>query len=186
MSALLQKISSPDFVYAGVFITFVVLVSILFIFSANFIIKSVNTIFVSPNDNFIKSLDSSAYEQVAKRLGIETHSVATPLNSAPVQATSATRTVTQSSLSITIRNSTGIKGSAGALSKSLEAAGFAKATTGNEKKRYATTTIFIDTIALPYAETIKNVVKKTYQGAVIGTASSTAGAADITIIIGTQ
>ena len=183
---LIKKIKTPSFVYSTIFFTFAIIVIVLFLLSTNFIVKNINNIFLPVNDETTQALDTNNYAIVAKRLGF---SVDMATSSSPsstketIPPSSTTATPVKASLSVHILNSTTVTGSAAALSKQLESAGFAKAITGNQRKTEETTIIQIKESAKPYAEAIKSIVGATYPSATIADAPAEV-AADITIIIG--
>lgn len=188
-----KNIKSPDFIYLSVFSIFLITVLLLFVFTTNFIVQNVNKIFTPASDGNTEALDIKNYLSVAKRLNLPVESVAvgvaggmgTAVQQVLASTTATSSEPTRQSVSINILNSTNKSGSATALSKVLENAGFPKSTTGNQKKRYPITTILIKDSAKTFSDTLKNLVRNSYPKAITTVAPKTA-VFDITIIIGDQ
>ncbi len=185
---LTRKVKSPNFIYSSIFFLFIAIVVVLFFLSTNFIVTNINKIFSPTDSGTTQALDLNGYELVAKRLGFSfsTTTSSTLLTSKEAASqNTAISTPLKTSLSIRILNSTTVVGSASALSKQLEAAGFSKANTGNQKKIASTTTIQLKDSAKFYAETLRNIVKNTYPNtSIIDAPAGTTS--DVTIVIGKQ
>lgn len=186
----ISKINPRDLVYPGIILIFIVIVGVLFFLATQFIAKNVNNAFSSDIGGESSALNMANYTLTAKKLGFSTEA---GNGVAPSTASSATmsavvaespQTLDKKSLTIAILNSTAKKGVATTLGKSLESLGFAKATTGNEKNLYATTTVIVKESKKSYEALILEAVRKTYPDAVATT--TTAGTTDTTIIIGSR
>lgn len=180
----ITKINPRDLVYPGIILLFIILVGILFSLATQFIAKNINNAFSSDTGAESSALNMANYTLVAKKLGFSTEAGASTVSTSPASPASSAQSLDKKSLIITILNSTAKKGVATTLAQSLESLGFAKATTGNEKKLYATTTIVIKESKSDYETLLLEAVRKTYPGAIATTTG--AGAIDATIIIGTH
>lgn len=189
----ISRIKPKDLVYPGIALLFVIIVGVLFSFATQFIAKNINDAFSGDTSAESSSLNMANYTIVAKKLGIEVgvqKNITTPPAS-PVTSTTTETLVVDSpqvldkkSLTINILNSTSKKGVATTLAQTLESAGFARATTGNEKKLYATTTIFIKDNKHAYFPLLLEAMSKTYPDAIVTTTA--VGEFDVIIIIGTK
>lgn len=185
----ISGIKPKDLIYPGIILALIIIVAILFFLVAGFISKNINNAFSGDMGGESSSLNMANYNLVAGKLGIstETQKGATVIpDEKETTATAETApAVDKSELTINILNSTTKSGIATTLSKALQTAGFAKATTGNEKKTYANTTIFIKESRASFGPALLEEVKKTYPGAVATTTADTAPF-DATIIIGSK
>lgn len=182
----ITKINPRDLVYPGIILLFFILVGILFSLATQFIAKNINNAFSSDTGAESSALNMANYTLVSKKLGFSTEvgaSVATSTSS-PAEAVSTAQVLDKKSLTLTILNSTAKKGVATTLAEALQTSGFSKATTGNEKRLYATTTVVIKESKKDYETLLLEAVRKTYPDAVVTT--TTAGTIDATIIIGTK
>lgn len=199
MPQLLQKIhvaisgiKPKDLVYPGITLLFIIIVGVLFSFATQFITKNINEAFSGDIGTESSSLNMANYTIVAKKLGIEvgvqkniaTHPASQIATTTETIAVEIPHVLDKKSLTINILNSTTKKGVATTLAQTLESAGFSKATTGNEKKLYTTTTVFIKDDKRAYSSLILEAMSKTYPDAIATT--TTSGGFDVTIIIGTK
>ncbi len=173
-----------------------VIVGVLFFLSTRFISQNINKVFSSEGTESVQVLNLERYQLIAKKLGItvstvsentSTSTAAIPTPEVPVVLATAgaptATTLDKQALTITVLNSTAKKGVASTLAKSLESAGFATPTTGNEGTPYPTTTILIKESKYDYAPLILAEVTKTYPDATTATTSDGASF-DAVIIIG--
>lgn len=180
-----KGMSPRDFVYPGILLLFVIIVSIIFFIATRTITKNVNDAFSSDAGGESSALNMTNYALVAKKLGFSTETGAIVVSStSPASPATTTQTLDKKTLAISILNSTAKKGVATTLAQALESAGFAKATTGNEKKLYATTTVVIVETKKEYETILLEAVQKTYPDAIATTTPTSA--IDATIIIGTK
>lgn len=200
LRATMSEVKPKDLIYPAIVLFFIVIIGIFFSIAIKFITKNFNDIFSGSIVTERNALNMANYTLVAKKLGISIEPQKSDIINVPeesvVTATTTTATITadiiveteeildKKSITISILNSTTKGGTAGVLAQALEADGFAKATTGNEKEQYATTTIFINEDKLGYKEIILDTVQKTYPNAIITTTS--AGKSDVVIIIGAR
>ncbi|HBH71579.1 MAG TPA: hypothetical protein DDX26_01810 [Candidatus Yonathbacteria bacterium] len=189
---VMSKVKPKDLIYPAIILFFIIIVGILFSVAMKFITKNFNDAFSGTIATERSVLNMENYTLVAKKLGISIEPQKNAIITVPEKATATTtedviveteEILDKKSITISVLNSTTKKGAAGALAQALENDGFAKATTGNEKKQYATTTIFINEDKLEYEELILDTVQKTYPDAIVSTTS--AGKSDVVIIIGT-
>lgn len=193
MRASMSKVKPKDLIYPAIILFFIIIVGILFSIAIKFITKNFNDAFSGTIATERSVLNMANYTIVAKKLGISIETQKNTITTATEETTATTtedliveteEILDKKSITISVLNSTTKKGAAGILADALENDGFAKATTGNEKKQYATTTIFINEDKLEYEEIILDTVQKTYPNAVATTTS--AGKSDVVIIIGTH
>lgn len=182
----ISKLNPRDMVYPGIVLFLIIIVGILFSLSTKFIATNINSAFSGDAGAETSSLNMANYAIVAKKLGFSTEAgTSTPPveNTVAIEA-SSTQALDLKSLTIAVLNSTAKTGIATTLARSLEASGFVKATTGNEKKVYATTTIVVKETKKEYTTALLDAVRKTYPNAIATT--TTTGTVDATIIIGTH
>lgn len=182
----ISKINPRDLFYPGIVLLFIIIVGILFSLSTKFIATNINSAFSGDTGAESSSLNMTNYTIVAKKLGFNTGagtSTQAVESTVPTEAPSA-QALNLKSLTIAVLNSTVKTGVATTLAKSLEASGFAKATTGNEKKLYATTTVIVRETKKDYATSLLDAVRKIYPSAIAAT--TTTGTIDATIIIGSH
>ncbi|OGI85854.1 hypothetical protein A3A05_00630 [Candidatus Nomurabacteria bacterium RIFCSPLOWO2_01_FULL_41_12] len=210
-STIIQKIKSmrlSDFTYGSVVLALLIVVIISFIYSANFIVKNINKIFSPGDDGNAQALNMENYLLVVKRLNLPVNTVSentdapivepvTPPIEIPADTSiptietpaetpeSIAPIIDKKSITINILNSTTKKGVAATLAKALTDAGFSAATTGNEKKLYALTTIIVSDAKKDYTPSVLEVVSKSYPQAVTESASGVTEF-DVTIIIGKE
>lgn len=180
----ISKINPRDLFYPGIVLLFIIIVGVLFSLSTKFIATNINSAFSGDTGAESSSLNMTNYSIVAKKLGFSTEagtSTQAVESTVPTEAPSA-QTLDLKSLTIAVLNSTAKTGVATTLAKSLETSGFAKATTGNEKKLYATTTVIVKETKKDYTTSLLDAVRKIYPFAIA--TSTTTGTADATIIIG--
>lgn len=193
---ILKKIKSSDFIYLCIIFLFFIIVFILFIYSTNFFINNINKIFSPGNVESSQTLNIKNYKIIESKLNLPINipsTTATPTLNENTPATNNTSTtitpktteLNKKLISINILNSTTIKGIASVLAKTLETAGFASATTGNEKKVYATTTILIKDSKKEYSSSILDVIKKSYPKTLTDINPETS-TFDVVIIIGKE
>lgn len=189
----MSNVKPKDLIYPAIILFFIIIVGILFSIAIKFITKNFNDAFSGTIATERSVLNMANYTIVAKKLGISIEPQKNTVTTATKETTATTtddliveteEILDKKSITISVFNSTTKKGAAGILADALENDGFAKATTGNEKKKYATTTIFINEDKLEYEEIILDTVQKTYPNAVATTTS--AGKSDVVIIIGTH
>lgn len=190
--ASLKKIKPKELIYPGVFISFFIVVSIVFFFAVQFISKNINKIFSSEQSNVAQALNLERYKLTAKKLGLtmptsKENGVAVTEQSAttPIATTTAPSAPDKRALTIIVQNSTTKAGAATILAKALEDGGFIKPKTGNLSTLYATTTLFIKESKSSYATLLLEEIKKVYSAA-IATTTPESAAFDATIIIGTR
>lgn len=187
----ISGVKPRDLVYPGIIFLFIILVVILFFLVTQFIAKNINNAFSGDVSGESSSLNMTNYTLVTKKLGISTEVQKESAPPAPTPTEAPTTTAPEvevldkQTLTLNILNSSTKSGVATTLSKALEAAGFAKATTGNEKTKYATTTILIKESKASFGPALLEEVKKIYPGAVATTTADTASF-DAVIIIGTK
>lgn len=188
----ISRIKPRDLTYPGIVLSFLIIVAILFFSVTQFITKNINNAFSGDTGSETSSLNMTNYTLVSKKLGIT--STQPQKNSTVVPSTPPTtgiasevapQVLDKKSLSINILNSTAKKGVATTLTQALESAGFAKATTGNEKKTYSATTIIIKEGIASFGPDLLAEVSKIYPTAVSTTTPGTAKF-DVTIIIGSK
>jgi len=189
----MSGIKPKDLVYPAIILFFIIIVGILFSVAIKFITKNFNDAFSGTIVTERSTLNMENYTTVAKKLGISIEPQKGDIVNGSEETTATTtedfvveteEILDKKSITIRILNSTIKKGIAGSLAQALEDDGFAKATTGNEKKRYSTTTIFINEAKLGYEEFILDIVQKTYPDAIATTTS--ASDYDVVIIIGAR
>lgn len=180
----ISKISPRDLIYPGIILLFIIIVGILFSLVAQFIAKNINNAFSSDTGAESSALNMANYTLTAKKLGFSTEAGTSTVSISVTEAPVASQSLDKKSLTLSILNSTAKKGVATILTRMLESSGFAKATTGNEKKLYATTTILIKESKSGYESLLLEAVRKAYPDAIATT--TTAGTIDATIIIGTH
>lgn len=190
MNTKLSKINPRDLIYPGIFLFFIIIVCIVFFLATQFITKSINVAFSGDSENSSSSLNMDNYTLVARKLGIKI----ADQNITPSIATSSTATTTiptspqsidKKSLTLNVLNSTTKRGIAGILAQNLEAAGFAKATVGNQNKLIPVTTIFIKDSKSSFTQTLLDAVLKLYPTAT-ATTTPESDKFDATIVIGTK
>lgn len=190
--ASVKKMGPSDFFYPGILLVFFIITFVIFLVATGFISKNINRAITSEEQVRSYSLNIEDYSLVAKRLHIASSTGVTNGTGAaaqPIETTTTTAiqgepsTLDKTRLSITILNSTAKKGVAGTLAKTLETAGYAKSTTGNEKTPYRTTTVMVKERMSAYSSLILEEVRKHYPNAVASTTPETAPF-DVTIIIG--
>lgn len=211
-SKILTKMKSTDFIYLYVAFIFFIIVFILFLNSTNFIITNVNKIFSPTNDGNTQALNMENYSLVEKRLNLPVNSISenttqnTPVvEPIPVVDNTVTTPVIvpvtpvveniptpaptpvldKKSITINILNTTSEKGVAATLAKAMETAGFSTATTGNDKKVYALTTILIKDSKKDYTSLVEEIVKASYPKAVTDINPETSSF-DVVIMIGKE
>lgn len=182
----ISKLNGRDLVYPGIVLLFIIIVGILFSLSAKFIATNINSAFSGDTGAESSSLNMTNYAIVAKKLGFSAEAdTSTPTTeSTVVTEASSTQALDLKSLTIAVLNSTAKTGVATTLAKSLETSGFAKATTGNEKRLYATTTVIVRETKKDYIASLLDAVHKTHPDAIATTTMT--GTIDATIIIGTK
>ena len=188
----LKQIHPKDLIYSGILVLFMVIVGVLFFISTRFISQNINKVFSSEGAESVQVLNLERYQLIAKKLGItvsmssENTSASTPAAPAPeVPVVPTTAALDKQALTIMILNSTTKKGVAGTLAKTLESAGFAAPTTGNEKTPYAKTTILVRESKYDYATPLLETVLNSYPGA-FATTTPESALFDATIIIGAE
>ncbi|MBI5798920.1 MAG: LytR C-terminal domain-containing protein [Candidatus Yonathbacteria bacterium] len=192
ISVVISEVKPRDLIYPGIFLLFVIIVGISFSLATEFISKNINNAFSGDTASDAGSLNMTNYTLVAKKLGISAEmqkkTVALPPTPpAPSEApiSPVPEIIDKKTFTINILNSTTKKGGASTLAQALESAGFAKATTGNEKKLYATTTIVIKEGEDSFGAVLLEEVRKNYPDAVATTTPDSASF-DATIIIGSK
>ncbi len=192
-----KKMKSRDFIYPGVLIFFLIIVTVIFILATRFISENINNVFSFEESDKAVTLDIERYKWVAKKLNIVVNTqgeeVTTPETSTDVdispttttEASTSTVSLDKSAITIMVINSTQKSGLAGELAKQLNAVGFSTPKTGTEKELYSTTTIFIKKSKYDYATLLLEAVLKSYAFAIATTTPETADF-DATIIIGAQ
>ena len=192
--ASISGVSPRDLIYPGIVLFFFIIVGILFFLATQFIAKNINNAFLGDTETEPNTLNVANYTLVANKLGIsaipQKNTISTPsaVSSTTTKKTSVTQVSNVSdinSLTINILNSTTKKGVASALAQSLESLGYARATTGNEKKLYATTTIIIKENRSSFGPALLEEVKKFYSEVTMATTTEVANL-DVTVIIGTH
>ena len=154
-----------DVVYVVVLILFLVAVTVVFFFTTQFITQNINKVFSTANTGNAQALNLGNYSLVAKKLHID---INTPsVNEAPpptkeMVAVTSTSALEKSALTINILNSTSKKGVAATLARVMTEAGFSTPQTGNEKKFYTVTTIFIKESKKEYESLILKTVASLY------------------------
>ncbi len=189
---LVSDVNPKDLIYPGILFLFAIIVGFIFILATGFIAKNIDTAFSGDTGEGASSLNMQNYTVVAKKLGISmdakretTETPAAAIPSAETATTTPAEVLDKKAFTLSILNSTSKSGIAGALATSLESAGFAKAKTGNEKTLYATTTVAIKEGKSAIAQSLLEIVLKSYPDAVSTTAPETA-LFDATITIGTK
>ena len=169
----ISEVQSSDYIYMGIVFLFLVTVTILFFYSANFIIKNVNKIFL-PNDNVnIQALDKPRYSLIEKKLNLpinnnenntQASQTTTQTIAEPIKSTEVIKTpeLNKKSLIINVLNAAKKAGVAGSMAKNLESAGFSAPTTGDAPKVLTETVIEIKASKKEYKSSIEEVVKKDY------------------------
>lgn len=187
----MSGIKPKDLVYPAMILFLIIIVGILFSIAIKFITKNFNDAFSGTIVTERSTLNMTNYTIVARKLGINIESQKSDTESVLVVATTTenlivetTEVLDKKSITISVLNSTVKKGVAGVLAQALEDDGFTKATTRNEKKQYATTTVFINESKLKYEELLLESVHKTYPDAI--STSTETGESDVVIIIGTH
>lgn len=179
-----------DFIYPGIILIFTIIVGILFFTSARFITKNINDAFSEHPAGNESSLNMLNYTLVAKKLGIslehentQSTQIVQVVEPSAISTTTPTQILDRKSITIRILNSTDKKGVATELSTFLESLGFSKAKLGDERKKYATTTLILKEGKKGFSDEILIELQKKYSYAI---ASSTPDTAlyDATIIIG--
>lgn len=186
----ISEIKARDLIYPGIILFFSIIVLVLFSLATQFIANNLNKAFSGSIIGEIRTLNMENYILVAKKLGINTETKKVVGDTTPSPATSTPEEVTQPSLdkkelSLQVLNSTKKSGLAGSLAKTLEEAGWSKATTGNQNKLIPTTTVLIKESLTSFGPEILEEVKKIYPSATATTTAETAEF-DIVIIIGTK
>lgn len=198
-----KRIDPINFVYIGILVLFFALIIIIFFYSTNFIIKNVNKIFLTNGETSVQALDIPRYSLIEKKLnlpvnipeenitpktpvtvGVTEEVVVAPENSLEIEEIAAV-TIDKESISINILNGSRKAGVAGAMSKSIENAGFTNVTTGDSKTIYQLTTIFIKEKGEDFKSSIEEVVKKSYPKATTKT-NPESSKFDVIIIVGKQ
>jgi hypothetical protein len=180
--ASIKTLGPRDFVYPGIVLIFLVILTVLFFMATRFISNNLNKIFSADQSTETQALDNARYLLTLKKLGISaTDSVAVAVPSTTTPAV----ILDKKSLSLVVLNSTSKSGVANTLAKALVLAGFSNPKTGNEKTSYATTTIFIKQSNSAYTPFLLDEVKKLYPNTVATTTPET-GTTDAIIIIGTH
>lgn len=180
---ILNNIKSPDFVYLSVILLLFLITFILFTLSTNFVIQNINKIFLDKNDTQTQILDEKNYFLVEKKLNLPTNTMQEIITeNKPVATVESEITIDTSlndknttiepelnkqAVTIGIYNSTNKKGVASLLSQALFDVGFSMAFTGNEKRAYDTTTMFIKENMQIYLTSVKEAVLKTYPKAIV-------------------
>lgn len=187
-----SEVKPKDLIYPGILLLFAITVGIIFILATGFITKSIDTAFSGDTGEGSSSLNMENYTLVTKKLGISAEikkgALVTPVSTAVIsesKATTTTQVLDKKSFTLNILNSTTKSGTAGTLAASLEAAGFVKAKTGNEKTPYATTTVAIKESKKALGSSLLEEVRKTYPDAVSTTSQETA-LFDVIITIGAK
>ncbi len=189
----IKKMKLRDFIYPGVLIFFLLIVTIIFLFATRFISKNINNVFSYEQSDESGALNMTLYTMVAKKLNLPVmvpekkappSEAGIPLNMA-TEAATTTEAIVKSAITITVINSTKKSGLAAELAKQLSEAGFANPKTGTGSKLYATTTILVKESKYDYAPLLLETVLKSYPFA-IATATSDTADFDATIIIGTR
>jgi hypothetical protein len=205
---ILNNIKSPDFIYLNVILLLFFITFILFTLSTNFIIQNINKIFLQKNDTQTQILNEKNYLLVAKKLNLPTNIIQETvtenkptittkpeivIDQTPTEDTNKTIntepvTLNKEAVTIGIYNSTNKKGVASVLSQALFDTGFSMAFTGNEKRAYDTTTIFIKENMQIYLTSVKEAVLKTYPKAIVEVIPNdpTKVEFDVKIIIGKE
>lgn len=186
-----SEINPKDLIYLGIVLLFMIVVSVIFILSTEFIAKNIDTAFSGDTGERSSTLNMENYTLVAKKLGISTEikeeTIIVPVVTTPSEqpTNTSTQVLEKEELTLNILNSTPKSGVAGTLGKTLESVGYAKAVTGNVKPLYATTTIIIKESKSAFGPALLEEVQKSYPNAVLNTTSDTAQY-DIKIIIGSK
>ena len=179
-----------DVIYVSVLLLFLIAVAIVFFFSTRFITQNINRVFSTTDTGSAQALNLENYSLVAKKLHIDINipSVNETLPTAKeIVATTSTPTLEKSALTINILNSTTEKGVAATLAKVMTEAGFSTPQTGNEKKFYTVTTIFIKESKKEYDSLILKTVATLYPKSVIAPTREREDAKfDVLIIIGNK
>jgi len=194
MRSVTSEISPRDLIYPSIVLFFFIIVGILFYLATQFITKNINNAFLGDTESETSALNMANYTLVANKLGIivnlrkNTSGIVSSISSTTTEKTTTapvSQVFDKNSLTINILNSTTKKGVAGTLAQSLESLGYAKATTGNEKKLYATTTIIIKEDRVSYGPALLEEIKKSYLDAIL-IATPDTSSFDVTVIIGTN
>ncbi|MCK9344637.1 MAG: LytR C-terminal domain-containing protein [Candidatus Pacebacteria bacterium] len=191
----LSEIKPKDLLYPGIILLFIIIVVIIFFLVTRFITNNINKAFSGDTGGESRTLNIDNYNLVAKKLGISITPVKSEITNEVTNATTTqetngsaqatTTTLDKKTLTLQILNSTTKKGVAGTLAKTLEGAGFAKATTGNQSKLIPVTTIYLKESVASFGPELLEEVKKSYSSAVATTTQETK-AFDISIVIGTK
>ena len=172
------KINLIDFIYLGVIFVFIIITTIIFFYSTNFIIQNVNKILQPKEEINTSVLDLARYSLVEKKLNLPINNpksdilnTTTPTVIPVVNKNNAVIPVlNKKSVTIEIINTTLKNGVASLLSQKLVTAGFSKATTISKiVKTIVTTTILIKDSKKEYKSFIEGVVKKSYSKAITKT-----------------
>ena len=175
---LIKTLKPRDFIYPGIVVVFLVVVAILFFMATRFISNNLNKIFSADQSTEGEALNSARYFLTLKKLGIATTTTPYDSNASPI-------TLDKKSLSLIILNSPRKTTVANTLAKALVTAGFSNPKIGNEKRSYATTTVFIKESKSAYKPLLLGEVTKLYPDAIATTTPETAQT-DAIIIIGTH
>lgn len=194
----ISKIRARDLIYPGITFLVFILIGFIFFLAATFLAKNINDAFSSESIKKEGTLNITDYTLVAKKLGIHiapqaksiptSISTTTPPDTPTIEipiVLEKTQTVDKRSLTINILNSTQKNGGAGVLAEILEATGFGKAVTGNEKNLYATTTIFVKMSKGAFIPLLLEEVRRVYPEA-LATSTPENTLFDATIIIGSK
>lgn len=197
----LRKIKPIDIIYPGIFVLFFGAILVIFFLSIQFISENINKAFSPEESAVTQALDTEKYSLVAKKLNISvgtgnnniitatttsiSEATTTPTIIATTSVPSIITPIDKKDITILIKNSTDKKGVAGILAKALEDNGFTKPKTGDEPRRYATTTIILVESKKEYESLLLDEVRKNYPNAIATTSTSTS-VADAIIIIGTK
>jgi len=199
-----KKIEPINFVYIGILLLFFAIITIIFFYSTNFVVKNVNKIFLSDNERGVQALDISRYALVEKKLNLPINiateenitantkvpeqpkdgEIVSPEDGLKIEEVIET-TANKESILVNILNGARKAGVAGAMSKSIEDAGFTNITTGDSKIIYPLTTIFIKEKVKDFKDPIEEVVKKSYPKATTKTNPENSKF-DVIIIVGKQ
>lgn len=191
----LKSMKARDFTYPGIFVVFLIIVSIVFYNAATFISQNINKVFSSQEEATVQGLDLEQYKIVAGKLNIPVviPEDFTDISSEETPTETATSTpneeapisLNKDSLTLRVVNSTTKAGLAGALAKELTVNGFSTPTTGTLTKPISTTTITIKESKYEYGILLLEVVKKSYPDTQISTTTESTPY-DAIVTIGTH
>lgn len=190
----LKTINPKDYIYPGIFLLFISIVTILLFIVATSLSSTINKIFSFGESANVQGLDIENYELVARKLNISVPTTAenvitTSEESITPEEVIATSTeplaLNKKGISLNVTNSTTKSGLAGSLAQKLENAGYNRPSTTTDKKLRATTTLIIKPSKEAYVEEILDIVRVSYPDVIVATTTETASV-DAMIIIGTH